>query len=240
VNAMNQLVRDVDGLGNLIDSHLRPDVVRIDMQGFYPEAFLRRFGAAGGFALHADSPDKMPAAIEAMELDLVLYEALLTTSGPPTAAYSTAIAICPIGRSSWRTSSAVLKLRRPGWRVRRWIQAVLILPQLWSCVCKLPNWLCEPLNPLYCILAPEVSLAPAHLSGARVRRCSFPFLRRQSNICGRSWRPRKLRLPAQPGRVTGPVKRLQNTLFDRLSHRWRLELIESSIFPFIGHCENAP
>jgi alkylation response protein AidB-like acyl-CoA dehydrogenase len=66
VSAMNQPVRDIDGLGNLIDSHLRPDVVRIDMKGFYPEAFLRRFGAAGGFALHADSPDKMPAAIEAM------------------------------------------------------------------------------------------------------------------------------------------------------------------------------
>jgi alkylation response protein AidB-like acyl-CoA dehydrogenase len=53
-------------LGNLIEEHLRPDVVRIDTEGFYPEAFLRRFGAAGGFALHAASPDKMPEAIDAM------------------------------------------------------------------------------------------------------------------------------------------------------------------------------
>jgi alkylation response protein AidB-like acyl-CoA dehydrogenase len=54
------------GLGNLIDKHLRPDVVRIDTERFYPEAFLRRFGAAGGFALHAASPDKMPEAIDAI------------------------------------------------------------------------------------------------------------------------------------------------------------------------------
>src|SRR5258708_3711633 len=53
-------------LGNLIEEHLRPDVVRIDTEGFYPEAFLRRFGAAGGFALHAASPDKMTEAIDAM------------------------------------------------------------------------------------------------------------------------------------------------------------------------------
>jgi alkylation response protein AidB-like acyl-CoA dehydrogenase len=53
-------------LGNLIEEHLRPDVVRIDTEGFYPEAFLRRLGAAGGFALHAASPEEMPEAIDAM------------------------------------------------------------------------------------------------------------------------------------------------------------------------------
>jgi alkylation response protein AidB-like acyl-CoA dehydrogenase len=53
-------------LGSLIDTHLRPDVVRIDTEGFYPETFLRQFGAVGGFALHAASPEKMPDAIDAM------------------------------------------------------------------------------------------------------------------------------------------------------------------------------
>ncbi len=32
---------------------LLPDVRRIDQEGFYPEGFLRAFGAAGGFAAHA-------------------------------------------------------------------------------------------------------------------------------------------------------------------------------------------
>jgi hypothetical protein len=53
-------------LGNPIEEHLRPDVVRIDTEEFYPEAFLRRFGAAGGFALHAASPDNLPETIDAM------------------------------------------------------------------------------------------------------------------------------------------------------------------------------
>ena len=59
-------MKDFCDLGRLIETHLSPDVVRIDTEGFYPEAFLRRFGAAGGFALHATSPDKMPEAIDAM------------------------------------------------------------------------------------------------------------------------------------------------------------------------------
>jgi alkylation response protein AidB-like acyl-CoA dehydrogenase len=52
--------------GEIIDVHLRPDVVRIDTEGFYPETFLRRFGAVGGFGLHAASPEKLSDAIDAM------------------------------------------------------------------------------------------------------------------------------------------------------------------------------
>jgi alkylation response protein AidB-like acyl-CoA dehydrogenase len=59
-------MHNVGDLGNLIDTHLRPDVVRIDTEGFYPETFLRQFGLTGGFGLHAGPPEKMPAAIEAM------------------------------------------------------------------------------------------------------------------------------------------------------------------------------
>lgn len=59
-------MQDVDELEELIDAHLRPDVVRIDTEGFYPEAFLRRFGSAGGFAHHAALPARMPEAVEAM------------------------------------------------------------------------------------------------------------------------------------------------------------------------------
>ncbi len=53
------------GLAELIDQHLRPDVVRIDTEGFYPEAFLRRFGAIGGFQHHALAAENMPLAINA-------------------------------------------------------------------------------------------------------------------------------------------------------------------------------
>jgi len=59
-------MHDVCDLGTLIDTHLRADVVRIDTEGFYPEAFLRQFGMTGGFGLHAGPPEKMPDAIEAM------------------------------------------------------------------------------------------------------------------------------------------------------------------------------
>jgi alkylation response protein AidB-like acyl-CoA dehydrogenase len=50
---------------------LAPLVVRIDLEGFYPEAVLRRIGAAGGFRQHvasqqASSSCDMPSAIEAM------------------------------------------------------------------------------------------------------------------------------------------------------------------------------
>jgi alkylation response protein AidB-like acyl-CoA dehydrogenase len=59
-------MHDVCDLGNLISASLRPDVVRIDTEGFYPETFLRQFGMMGGFGLHAGPPEKMPDAIEAM------------------------------------------------------------------------------------------------------------------------------------------------------------------------------
>lgn len=59
-------MHDVCDLGNLIDTSLRPDVVRIDTDGFYPEAFLRQFGMIGGFGLHAGPSGKMPEAIAAM------------------------------------------------------------------------------------------------------------------------------------------------------------------------------
>jgi alkylation response protein AidB-like acyl-CoA dehydrogenase len=51
---------------DIIDEYLRPDVVRIDTEGLYPETFLRHFGAVGGFGLHAASPEKLPDAIDAM------------------------------------------------------------------------------------------------------------------------------------------------------------------------------
>jgi alkylation response protein AidB-like acyl-CoA dehydrogenase len=54
------------GLAELIDQQLRPNVVRIDTEGFYPEAFLRRFGAIGGFKHHALAAENMPLAIDTM------------------------------------------------------------------------------------------------------------------------------------------------------------------------------
>jgi alkylation response protein AidB-like acyl-CoA dehydrogenase len=53
------------GLTELIDQHLRPNVVRIDAEGFYPEAFLRRLGAIGGFKHHVLA-ENMPLAIHTM------------------------------------------------------------------------------------------------------------------------------------------------------------------------------
>jgi alkylation response protein AidB-like acyl-CoA dehydrogenase len=53
-------------LTELIDQHLRPDVVRIDTEGFYPEAFLRRLGAIGGFKHHVLAAENMPLAIDTM------------------------------------------------------------------------------------------------------------------------------------------------------------------------------
>jgi alkylation response protein AidB-like acyl-CoA dehydrogenase len=50
----------------LIDQHLRPNVVRIDTEGFYPEAFLRRLGAMGGFKHHVLAAENMPLAINTM------------------------------------------------------------------------------------------------------------------------------------------------------------------------------
>jgi alkylation response protein AidB-like acyl-CoA dehydrogenase len=54
------------GLAQLIDQHLRPNVVRIDTEGFYPEAFLRQLGAFGGFKHHALAAENMPLAINTM------------------------------------------------------------------------------------------------------------------------------------------------------------------------------
>jgi alkylation response protein AidB-like acyl-CoA dehydrogenase len=53
-------------LTELIEQQLRPNVVRIDTEGFYPEAFLRRLGAIGGFKHHALAAENMPLAINTM------------------------------------------------------------------------------------------------------------------------------------------------------------------------------
>jgi alkylation response protein AidB-like acyl-CoA dehydrogenase len=54
------------GLTELIDQQLRPNVVRIDTEGFYPEAFLRRLGAIGGFKHHALATENVSLAINTM------------------------------------------------------------------------------------------------------------------------------------------------------------------------------
>jgi hypothetical protein len=53
-------------LTELIDQHLRPNVVRIDTEGFYPEAFLRHLGAIGGFKHHVLAAENLPLAINTM------------------------------------------------------------------------------------------------------------------------------------------------------------------------------
>ncbi len=47
----------------LAEEQLRPDVHRIDREGYYPEAFLRALGAAGGFSAHAFRPEGLAEAI---------------------------------------------------------------------------------------------------------------------------------------------------------------------------------
>lgn len=39
-----------DGLGELVDTRLAPQALAIDLEGVYPEAFLRELGVTGGFA----------------------------------------------------------------------------------------------------------------------------------------------------------------------------------------------
>jgi alkylation response protein AidB-like acyl-CoA dehydrogenase len=53
-------------LTELIDQQLHPNVVRIDTEGFYPEAFLRQLGAIGGFKHHVLAAENMPLAINTM------------------------------------------------------------------------------------------------------------------------------------------------------------------------------
>lgn len=50
-------------IDDLARQHLRPLVRRIDRQGFYPEAFLRLLGGAGGYAHHARRPEGLREAI---------------------------------------------------------------------------------------------------------------------------------------------------------------------------------
>jgi len=55
----------------IVREDLAPLVVKIDLEGFYPEQILRKIGAAGGFRQHLASQQPsgacdMPAAIEAM------------------------------------------------------------------------------------------------------------------------------------------------------------------------------
>lgn len=50
-------------IDDLARQHLRPLVRRIDREGFYPEAFLRLLGEAGGFAHHAHNPEGLREAI---------------------------------------------------------------------------------------------------------------------------------------------------------------------------------
>ncbi len=54
---------EIPTINELAKQHLRPLVRKIDRQGFYPEAFLKLVGEAGGFAHHARRPEGLREAI---------------------------------------------------------------------------------------------------------------------------------------------------------------------------------
>jgi alkylation response protein AidB-like acyl-CoA dehydrogenase len=65
----------------IVEHDLKPLTVKIDLEGYYPEAVLRKLGVAGAFGQHlpavrADGQVDMPAAIKAMAV--VSHECLST------------------------------------------------------------------------------------------------------------------------------------------------------------------